>query len=157
MAGGTFLPIFERLKAVKVKDLTVESSCDHGEELIKYLGLAKDSHWPLPYLMSMTIGGPAELADHLLITLQRRMQYAPTGEPPVTPQPAMLEVLDIGDMRRVDEDVEKRLAECVTASGRFIPGRRRRRRVHRRYCELDEDDIELILENTGGVGINGMM
>ncbi|KAG9041343.1 hypothetical protein FS837_012400 [Tulasnella sp. UAMH 9824] len=158
MTGGTFMPILDGLSAVKVKNLTVEASCDQGEELIKYLGEPKDSHWPLPYLTSMTIGGPAELAEHLSIALQRRMQYAATGEQLVTPRPAMLEALDIGDMRGVEEDVEKALAECVTGSGTFIPGRRRKRRVHRRrprWDEPDEDDILLILENTGGVGITG--
>ncbi|KAG9046930.1 hypothetical protein FS837_003366 [Tulasnella sp. UAMH 9824] len=142
MGGGTFIPILDRLNAVKVKNLTVEESCHHGEELIMYLGEVKeDSHWPLPYVTSMTVGGFAELADHLLIALQRRMPSAPTGEPPVTPQPAMLEVLNIENLFEVDEDVEKSLAECVTGRGTFIPARRR---VHQRGSyldELDEDDV----------------
>ncbi|KAG8914226.1 hypothetical protein FRC00_000412 [Tulasnella sp. 408] len=130
MAGGAFIPILDRLNAVKVKDLVIESECERGEELIKYLGEAKeDSQWPLPYLTSMKIGGPAALADHLLIALQRRKQHMPVGEMPGAPRPVMLEVLDIGDLREVDGNVENALANCVASSGTFIPGWRRWRRA----------------------------
>ncbi|KAG8901642.1 hypothetical protein FRC00_005857 [Tulasnella sp. 408] len=124
MGGGRFIPILDRLNAVKVKDLTIESWDHRGEELIKYLGAPKeDSQWPLPYLTSMTIDGLAELANHLLIALQRREQYAPAGDTSAAPRPVALEVLDIGGLRGVDEDVEKTLANCVASSGTFIPAR----------------------------------
>ncbi|KAG9026238.1 hypothetical protein FS837_004674 [Tulasnella sp. UAMH 9824] len=125
MAGGTFIPILNRLNAVKVKDLSIRSGCEHGEELIKYLGnLKEDSQWSLPYLSSMTMSGPTELADHLSITLKRRkqkLQNTPAGERQATQRAVMLEVLDIGGLLGVDREVEKALAKCVAASGKFIP------------------------------------
>ncbi|KAG9042063.1 hypothetical protein FS837_011377 [Tulasnella sp. UAMH 9824] len=123
MAGGTFISVLHRLNAIKVKALTIDGRCKHGEQLIKYLGEAKgESQLPLPYLTSMTIGGPGKLADHLSIALQRRMQYAAARERSTIPLPVMLEVLDIRDLREVDEDVEKALAKCIPSSGTFIPG-----------------------------------
>ncbi|KAG9042066.1 hypothetical protein FS837_011380 [Tulasnella sp. UAMH 9824] len=130
MGGGRFIPILDRLNAVKVKALTMERWCNYGEELIKYLGEVKgDSQWPLPYLTSMTIVGPALLADHLLIALQRRMQKARAGETPAAPQPVMLDVLDIEGLDGVDEDVEKALAKCVASRGTFISKRRKQRPI----------------------------
>ncbi|KAG9042067.1 hypothetical protein FS837_011381 [Tulasnella sp. UAMH 9824] len=145
MGDGAFILILDRLNAVKVNALTMERSCHYGEELIKYLGEAQgDSQWPLPYLTSMTLGGPATLADHLSIALQRRMQYSPAGETPAAPRPAMLEVLDISGLHGVDEDVEKALAKCVASSGTFIPTRQGHRFI--RFVDLEaeissDDDI----------------
>ncbi|KAG9046103.1 hypothetical protein FS837_005090 [Tulasnella sp. UAMH 9824] len=142
MRGGTFIPILDRLNAVKVKGLTIESWCQHGEELIKYLGDVKgDSQWPLPYLMSMKIGGPAELADHLSIALQRRMEYTPAGEMSAALRPVMLDVLDIGDLRWIDKNVENALAKCVASSGTFIPGSEQME--HDIFGDIDSDSQDI--------------
>ncbi|KAG9021973.1 hypothetical protein FS837_006830, partial [Tulasnella sp. UAMH 9824] len=127
MAGGTFIPFLDRLNAVKVKDLTIESGCQHGGELIKYFGKVNgDSQWPLPYLTSMTINGPAALANDLSIALQRRKHYALAEGTPTALRPATLEILNIGGLRGVESKVEKALAKCVGAKGKFVPGTRDR-------------------------------
>ncbi|KAG8900171.1 hypothetical protein FRC00_014158, partial [Tulasnella sp. 408] len=144
MAVGTFIPILDRLNAVKVKGLTIDKWCEHGEELIKYLGETKgDFQWPLPYLTSMTIGrsAAAEIANHLLVALQRRMQYAPGREPPAAPRPVMLEILDARGLREANEDVEQALAKCVAPSGTFIPGRRNPFIDWEAEVDSDEEDI----------------
>ncbi|KAG8909806.1 hypothetical protein FRC01_006718 [Tulasnella sp. 417] len=120
MAGGAFIPILDRLGAVKVKALTIESTCRNGEQMVDYLGeLNKDSQWPLPHLTSLTIGGRAELADHLLSVLQRRTEAAPEGA--VNPlRPVLLEVLDLGALEvSARADMDEALAKCVSSSGTF--------------------------------------
>ncbi|KAG8902009.1 hypothetical protein FRC01_009692, partial [Tulasnella sp. 417] len=123
MAKGAFIPILDQLGAVKVKALTIESNCQHGGELIKYLGDANDNFlWPLPHLTSLTIGGHAELANNLLTTLQRRKNTA-LGGALDSLRPAPLEVLDLESMEVLDGNVEEGLAECVSPSGTFIRAR----------------------------------
>ncbi|KAG9048578.1 hypothetical protein FS837_012519 [Tulasnella sp. UAMH 9824] len=142
MGGGAFIPILDRLTAVKVKNLTIESRCQHGEELINYLGEVKgNSQWPLPYLMSMRIGGPAKLADHLLIALQRRKQYALAREPSAALMPVMLDVLDIGCLRVVDKNVEEALGKCVASGGKFNSSGRQLERDIFGYSDSDDEDF----------------
>ncbi|KAG9042065.1 hypothetical protein FS837_011379 [Tulasnella sp. UAMH 9824] len=88
-----------------------------------------------------TIGSLAEteIADHLSIALQRRMQSPPAGETPAVLRPFMLEVLDIRGLHGVDEDVEKALAKCVAPSGTFIPGRRRRQRPLSHFIDVEAE------------------
>ncbi|KAG9020733.1 hypothetical protein FS837_007924, partial [Tulasnella sp. UAMH 9824] len=153
MAGGAFIPILDRLSAVKVKSLTIESACRNGEELIKYFGEAKeDSEWPLPQLMSLTVAGPAELAPHLSTALQCRKNYAPAEEAPTAPRPVMLEVLNIESLRGVDRKVEKALAKCVSSSGTFIPGNRRSSNYWNGYDweDLGDDNEDEDIYNTYG-------
>ncbi|KAG8891388.1 hypothetical protein FRC01_014732, partial [Tulasnella sp. 417] len=98
MAEGTFIPILDRLGAVRVKALTLQGSCLHGEKLIECLGEAnEDSQWPLPHLMSLTVGGREELADQLLMALLCRKD-APPKETLKHPRPVLLEVLDLEDL-----------------------------------------------------------
>ncbi|KAG8907791.1 hypothetical protein FRC00_011607, partial [Tulasnella sp. 408] len=153
MAGGAFIPILDRLSAVKVKSLTIESACRHGEELIKYVGEAKeDSQWPLPHLMSLTVAGPAELAAHLSTALQRRTHGAPSEEAPTAPHPVMLEILNIESLRGVDRKVEKALAKCVSSSGTFIRQKRRSSNYWNGYDweDLDDDNEDEDIYNTYG-------
>ncbi|KIO18202.1 hypothetical protein M407DRAFT_246535 [Tulasnella calospora MUT 4182] len=124
MAGGSFIPIFDPLNAVKVTDLMITDECRHGEELINYLGKVKeDSRWPLPHLASLTIGGPAAMATPLLIALQHRKHH---GLLTTAPRPVTLEVLNIEGLRGVERKMEKTLAGCISSSGKFIRASRRR-------------------------------
>ncbi|KAG8910899.1 hypothetical protein FRC00_007375, partial [Tulasnella sp. 408] len=142
MARGAFIPILGQLNTVKVKDLTIDSGCQHGEELINYLGEVKgDSQWPLPYLKSMRIGGSAKLANRLSIALQRRKQYAPAREPAAALRPVMLDVLNIGGVRWVNKDAEKALVECVASGGSFVPAGRQLE--HDIFCFGDSSDEEI--------------
>ncbi|KIO30602.1 hypothetical protein M407DRAFT_242132 [Tulasnella calospora MUT 4182] len=126
MARGTFIPIFDQLNAVKVKDLTIESGCKHGEELIDYLGKVKeDSQWPLPHLVSLTIGGPSAMVTPLSIALQHRKHDAHTNETPTASRPVTLELLNIEGLRGVEREMEKTLAKYISSSGTFIPASRR--------------------------------
>ncbi|KIO18204.1 hypothetical protein M407DRAFT_32116 [Tulasnella calospora MUT 4182] len=121
MARGAFIPVLDPLNAVKVKVLTIESGCKHGEELINYLGEVKeDSRWPLPHLVSLTIGGPAAMATPLSITPHRRKHDLPINETPTAPRPATLEVLNIEGLHGVNRKMEKTLAKYISSTARFI-------------------------------------
>ncbi|KAG8891921.1 hypothetical protein FRC01_014445 [Tulasnella sp. 417] len=120
MAGGAFIPILDRLAAVKVKALTIECTCRNGQRLINYLGEPnEDSQWPLPHLTALTIGGREELADYLLSALQHRKDVPPVGAL-VPLRPVMLELLDLEALDGMNRKVKKALAKCVSSSGTFI-------------------------------------
>ncbi|KIO18205.1 hypothetical protein M407DRAFT_32117 [Tulasnella calospora MUT 4182] len=155
MEGGAFIPILDRLNAVKVKVLTIESGCKHGEELINYLGVVKgDSHWPLPHLMSLTVEGSAAMATHLLTTLQHRKHDAPTNETPTAPRPVTLEVLNIEGLRGVERKMEKTLAEYISSSGTLVRGSRRPLTYWRGFGDdwedFDEDNEDEDIYDTYG-------
>ncbi|KAG8913306.1 hypothetical protein FRC01_004605, partial [Tulasnella sp. 417] len=115
MEGGAFIPILDELGTVKVKYLTIGDGCSHPEHLIRYLGEMKRGYrWPLPDLMSLTMGGSADTATHLLRALQGRKRGADlTGM-------ATLEKLDIEGLGVIDARVEGALAELIGPEGTFI-------------------------------------
>ncbi|KAG8909805.1 hypothetical protein FRC01_006717 [Tulasnella sp. 417] len=147
LAGGAFIPILDRLGAVKVKALTIESTCRNGGELIDYLGeLNEDSQWPLPHLTSWTIGGRTELADHLLRVLQRRKEAPPEGA--VNPlRPVLLEVLDLRALEvSARADMDEVLAKCISSTGTFTQATVRPFRYPAAFGDgwddFDDDDEE---------------
>ncbi|KAG9042062.1 hypothetical protein FS837_011376 [Tulasnella sp. UAMH 9824] len=147
MTGSTFIPILDRLSAVKVKDLTIEDGCRNGAALLKYLGKLKaDSEWPLPHLTSLTIGGPPEMAAPLLHSLQSRKHDAPTNKTATAPRPATLWYLDIGGLRGVERKMEKALYKCISSDGTLIRGRSRVL-TSRRDSDDDLEDFDDDSEN----------
>ncbi|KAG8913300.1 hypothetical protein FRC01_004616, partial [Tulasnella sp. 417] len=115
MEGGAFIPILDGLGTVKVKQLTIGDGCGDPKHLIRYLGeMERGYRWPLPHLMSLTIGGSADTAIHLLLALQGRKPGADLTEM------ATLEKLDIEGLGVIDARVEGALAELIGPKGTFI-------------------------------------